>query len=377
LNVAIVHDWLYTYAGSERVLEQMLHVFPDADLFTLFESLPETEREFLQGKQPTTTFLQRMPWITRNHRYYLPLMPMAVEQIDVSRYDIVISSSHAVAKGVLVGPDQLHICMCYSPMRYAWDLQNRYLTRPNLGARAVDLISRMLLHYIRIWDVRASHGVDSFIAISRFVQRRIRKYYRRNSTVIYPPVEVGRYTPSEIRGHFYLTLSRLAPYKRVDLIVETFNKLRSPLIVIGEGEQFKHLQSLAKPNVQLLGFQPDDVVRDYLQRCKAFVFAAEEDFGIAPVEAQAAGAPVIAYGKGGAKETVIDGRTGFFFHEQTVEALSAAIRRFEEEGGNLQTEAIVENAQRFRIERFRDEFRSFVEQEWQRFCGWRDSTAGR
>jgi len=376
-SIAIVHDWLYTYAGSERVLEQILAIYPDASLYALFETLAADKRDFIREKPVSTSFLQAMPGIRRNHRWYLPLMPFAIEQFDLSCYDIIISSSHAVAKGIIPRADQLHISYVHSPLRYGWELQHEYLQASGAMSKIRNLVAKPVLHYMRLWDRISADRVDTFIANSHNVRRRIWRSYRRKAHVIYPPVDVDAFRPSQRREDFYLTVSRMAPYKRVDLIVEAFNRLGLPLIVIGEGEQFNFLRSLAKPNVQLLGYQPDGVVRDYLQRCKAFVFAAEEDFGIAPVEAQAAGAPVIAYGKGGAKETVIDGRTGFFFHEQTVEALSAAILRFEEEGDNLQAEAIVDNAQRFRIERFRDEFRSFVEQEWQRFCGWRDSTAGR
>jgi len=377
LKVAIVHDWLYTYAGSERVLGQILAIYPDASLYALFETLAADKRDFIREKPVSTSFLQAMPGIRRNHRWYLPLMPFAIEQFDLSRYDIIISSSHAVAKGIIPRADQLHISYVHSPIRYAWELQHEYLQASGAMSKIRNLVAKPVLHYMRLWDRISADRVDTFIANSHNVRRRIWRSYRRKAHVIYPPVDVDTFHPSPRREDFYLTVSRMAPYKRVDLIVKAFNRLGLPLIVIGEGEQFKHLQSLAKPNVQLLGFQPDDIVRDHLQRCKAFIFAAEEDFGIAPVEAQAAGAPVIAYGKGGAKETVIDGRTGFFFHDQTVEAISASIRRFEREGDNLQTEAIVENAQRFRIERFRDEFRSFVEQEWERFCAWRDTPAGR
>jgi len=375
IRIAVVHDWLYTYAGSERVLEQILTVFPEASLFALFDNLPDDNRAFIRGKSVCTSFLQRMPGIRRNHRWYLPLMPLAIEQFDLSRYDLIISSSHAVAKGILPRADQLHISYIHSPIRYAWDLQQAYLQASGSLGQIRNFVARPILHYLRLWDRLSADRVDTFIANSHNVRRRIWRSYRRKAYVIYPPVDVDAFRPSHPRDDFYLTVSRLVPYKRIDLIVDAFNELGLPLIVIGEGEQSKYLKSQAKQNVQILDHQPDDTVRDYLQRCKAFIFAAEEDFGIAPVEAQAAGAPVIAYGKGGARETVIEGSTGYFFQEQTVDALMAAIRHFEAQSHGLQMEVIIKNAQRFRIDRFRNEFQSFVQREWERFRAWRDSTA--
>jgi glycosyltransferase involved in cell wall biosynthesis len=371
-KIAVVHDWLVTYAGAERVLEQMLHVLPHVDLFSLVDFLPESERGFIQGKPVITSFVQKFPRAKSHYRRYLPFMPLAVEQFDLSGYDIVVSSSYAVAKGIITGPDQLHICMCYSPIRYAWDLQHQYLREARLEHGLMGWGSKALLHYIRAWDARTSNGVDAYIAISEFIRRRIRKVYRRESTVIYPPVDTNAFTLHEKKEDFYLTASRLVPYKKVDLIASAFASLPNKrLVVIGEGPDFDKLRSIAGPNVRFLGYQPFEVLRDHMQRAKAFVFAAEEDFGISPVEAQACGTPVIAYGKGGALETVrgmrSDTPTGVFFESQSAAALSNAVTLFEREFSRFSPASIRNNALRFSIERFRNEFAAFVEAQWEAF----------
>ncbi|MFL5401922.1 MAG: glycosyltransferase family 4 protein [Gemmatimonadales bacterium] len=372
MKIAIVHDWLVTYAGAERVLEQMLEVYPDSDLYSLIDFLPREERAFLGGRPVQTSFLQRMPGVRKHYRSYLPLMPLAIEQFDLSAYDLVISSSYAVAKGVLTGPDQLHICMCYSPMRYAWDLQHQYLRETGLDRGLRSMIARWLLHYMRNWDARTGDGVDEFIAISGFVARRIRKVYRREATVIYPPVDVCGFTPGPSRESFYVTASRLVPYKRIDLLVEAFTGMPDrTLVVIGEGPEMRRIRSKAGGNVTLMGAQPLPVLRDQLQRARAFVFAAEEDFGIAPLEAQACGTPVIAFGKGGSLETIRGLEqpqpTGVFFAEQTVAAVQSAVERFEAQQEHISPAVCRENAARFGIERFRREFEGVVRSSYQRF----------
>ena len=377
MRVAIVHDWLVTYAGAERVLEQMLRCFPAADIFCVVDTLSGNKRGFIMNKPSTTTFIQRLPFAGTKYRAYLPIMPFAIEQLDLSTYDLILSSSHAVAKGVITGPDQLHICMCYSPIRYAWDLQHRYLKESRLNRGVRSWAARLLLHRIRTWDVRSANGVDAFIAISRFIARRIRKVYRRESTVIYPPVDTEFFTPGGAREDFYLTVSRLVPYKRVDLIVEAFAGIPDRrLVVIGEGPDTDKVKAKATANITVMGHQPIDAVRDYLRRCRAFVFAAEEDFGIAPLEAQACGAPVIAYGRGGVRETIIPvggvgigSPTGVFFLEETAEAISATVRRFETVAGEILPLSCRENAVRFGVERFRAEFKRYVDTEWARFQG--------
>lgn len=365
MRTAIVHDWLVTYAGAERVLEQMLHVFPEADVYTLVDFLPPEARHFLRGRPVYTSFLQRLPRARTRYRSYLPLMPLAVEQLDVSRYDLVLSSSHAVAKGVVTGPDQLHIAYVHTPIRYAWDLQFQYLKETGLDRGVKGWLARAVLHYIRLWDVRTAAGVDHFVANSCFVARRIRKIYRREADVIYPPVDVERFTPGGVKEDFYLTVSRLVPYKKVDVIVEAFSAMPDRrLVVIGDGPERGRIRAKAGANVRLLGHQPHHVLLDYMRRARAFVFAAEEDFGIAPVEAQACGTPVIAYGRGGALETVrpleSEAPTGLFFPRQDAAAVREAIRRFEEEEGRIRPRACRENALRFSAARFREELARYV-----------------
>jgi len=336
-RVAIVHEWLVTLGGSERVLRELISLYPECDLFTAVDFLNDAERAEILGKHARTTFIQNLPFARKKYRSYLPFMPLAIEQLDLSEYDLIISSSHAVAKGVITGPDQTHICYCHSPIRYAWDLQHQYLRQSGLTRGMKSWIARLILHYIRIWDLRTANGVDIFVANSAFIARRIEKLYRRDARVVHPPVDLGMFTARLNKEDFYFTASRLVPYKRVDLIVEAFAKMpQRRLIVIGDGPEMAGIRKLAAPNVTLLGFQSNAVLRDHLQRARAFVFGAEEDFGVLPVEAQACGTPVIAFGKGGALETVIgldnaEGKpaTGLFFYEQTVAAVIDAVERFE------------------------------------------------
>lgn len=304
-RVAIVHDWLVAFAGAEKVLEQIVICFPDADLFSVVDFMEE--RTWMRGKKVTTSFIQKLPQAKKRYRSYLPLMPLAIEQLDVSGYDLVISSSHAVAKGILTGPDQIHVSYVHSPIRYAWDLQHQYLQQSNLTAGVKSLLARMVLHYVRNWDIRTSNSVDHFIANSAFIARRIHKVYHRDSHVIFPPVDVEAFGLCGEKEDFYLTASRMVPYKKVDLIVEAFAKMpERKLVVIGDGPDMRKIREKATPNVEIMGYQPFSVLQEKMQRAKAFVFAAEEDFGISVVEAQACGTPVIAYGKGGALETVLD-----------------------------------------------------------------------
>ena len=366
MKVAIVHDWLVTYAGAERVLEQMLAVYPDADLFSLIDFVPEQERAFLGNRPVRTSFLQRLPGVRRRYRSFLPLMPLAIEQFDLSGYDLVLSSSYAVAKGVITGPDQLHLCMCHSPVRFAWDLQHQYLREAGLEKGVGSMLVRYMLHRLRVWDLRTANGVDGFIAISRFIRRRIWKVYRRKSVVIYPPVDISAFTPGGAREDFYVTASRMVPYKRIDLIVEAFAAMpQRKLVVIGDGPEARRIRSRGARNIAFLGQQPFEILRDHLRRARAFVFAAEEDFGIAPLEAQACGTPVIAYGKGGALETIRGlgelSPTGMFFQEQSVSSLVNAVEIFERDRGSIDSAACRQNAERFAPERFRNEFSAYVD----------------
>lgn len=373
MKVAIVHDWLVGYAGAERVLEQLIFIFPDADLYTICDFLPDEERFFLQGKRPSTSFIQKLPKARSHYRSYLPLMPLAIEQFDLSGYDLIISSSHAVAKGVLTGPDQLHISYVHSPIRYAWDLQHQYLRESNLERGMKGWVAKWLLHKIRLWDSRTGNGVDHFIANSDFIARRIKKVYRRTADVIYPPVDVSSFTLRDKKDAFYLTASRLVPYKRIDLIIDAFRSMPDKqLVVIGDGPDMEKVRSRASPNIQLLGYQPFDVLRDHMQRARAFLFAAEEDFGIAPVEAQACGTPVVAFGKGGALETIrglgeLEAPTGVFFEQQTVQSVEEAVKLFEREMECFSAANCRENAIRFSTDSFCNQFRAFALTKYESF----------
>jgi len=374
MKIAIVADWLTTYAGSERVLEQIIACFPQADVFAVVDFVPQAERAFLQGKQPKTTFIQKLPGARRYARHYLPLMPLAIEQLDLSPYDVILSSSHAVAKGVIVGPDQLHISYVHSPIRYAWDLQHQYLKESGLDRGLKSWLIRVLLHRIRLWDQRTQYGVDEFIANSGFIARRIHRVYGRSATVIYPPVDVDAFTLNADKEDFYLAASRLVPYKRMDLIVEAFGKMPDKkLVLIGDGPDMEKIRGKAGSNVTIMGYQPFNVLKDHMQRAKAFVFAAEEDFGIAPVEAQACGTPVIAFGKGGALETVrglglVESHpTGILFSEQTPAAIVTAVSAFEQQISAFNAETIRQHAEGFSVAHFRTTYDRFVKNTLERW----------
>lgn len=364
-RVAVVHDWLPVYAGAERVLEQMLGVLPRPQLFTLLDFLEGEQRAFLGDTPVRTSFMQRLPRVRTHYRYYVPFAPLAVEQFDFGGFDTVISSSYVAAKGVLTTADQFHLAYVHSPVRYAWDLHAEHATLAGGGLRG--MLARIALHYLRLFDVASANRVDAFVANSQHVARRIWKTYRRRAAVVYPPVDTSAFALHEAKEEYYVTVSRLVPYKRMDLIVRAF-ALRPDreLIVIGDGPELDALRRLAPPNVAVLGFQPFEVVRHYMQRARAFVFAAEEDFGIVPVEAQACGTPVIAFGRGGSVETVLDGETGVLFPEQSVDALLDALDRFERmafEQMAFEPGRVREHAERFGVARFRRAFAEVVERE--------------
>lgn len=369
MRVAFVHDWLVVYAGSERLLEQMLAVFPEADLFSLVDFLPPCERRELFKRNVRTSFIQKLPFAKKVYRHYLPFMPLAIEQFDMSGYDLVISSSHAVAKGIITSPDQLHLCMCCSPIRYAWDLQHQYLRESNLEKGIKGFVAKWLLHKIRLWDYRTANGVDQFMAISHFIKRRIKKVYGRDSKVIYPPVDVEAFTFQSDKEDFFLTSSRMVPYKKIDLIVEAFGEMpHKKLFVIGDGPDFNKIKAKARSNVTLLGYQPFETLRDYMQRAKAFIFAAKEDFGIIPIEAQACGTPVIGFAGGALLETIrgldLADPTGCFFKEQTIKGVVEAVEKFEQFSHLILPENCRKNALKYSPERFRSEFKEFVMHSW-------------
>jgi glycosyltransferase involved in cell wall biosynthesis len=341
MKVAIVHEWLTVIAGSESCFKVFTEIYPDADIFVLVSDEESVKKLGINPNRIKTSFIQKLPKSKTKWKSYLPFFPFAVEQFDLSKYDLIISSSHAVAKGVITNANQIHICYIYSPIRYAWDLYHQYLSEANLNKGIKGFIAKLILHYIRLWDFSTANRVDEFIPISKYIEKRVWRTYRRKSyKVIYPPVAIDDFTLKLDKENFYLTASRLVPYKKIDLIVEAFSNLpNTKLVVIGDGPEIKKIKEKGGANVEILGYQKFEVLKDYMQRAKAFVFAAEEDFGIIPIEAQACGTPVIAYGKGGSLETV-QGKfvgqkieitdTGVFFDKQTVHSLIEAVSFFEE-----------------------------------------------
>ncbi|HFK8803452.1 TPA: glycosyltransferase family 4 protein, partial [Klebsiella pneumoniae] len=372
INIGVVADWLVTYAGAERVLSEMFDIFPDAELYSIVDFLSDEAREYFHNKKAKTTFIQNLPFAKSKYQNYLPLMPLAIEQLDVSGHDIILSSSHAVSKGVLTGPDQLHISYVHSPIRYAWDLQHQYLKESGLDHGVKGIIAKWLLHKIRIWDYRTASGVNHFVANSKFIARRINKVYGRTADVIYPPVDVKRFTLNENKKDYFVTASRLVPYKRVDLIVEAFSHMPDKqLVVIGDGSDMKKIKAKATANIEILGYQPNSVMEEYMRNAKAFIFAAEEDFGITPVEAQACGTPVIAFGKGGSLETVrplgVNMPTGMFFEQQNISSLISAVNLFTENQELFEPANCRANALKFSVERFKNEMNNYVSQKWTDF----------
>lgn len=373
LRIAVVHDWLYVLGGAEKVLAAMLRCLPGADLYCLFDCLAEADRDRIGYQQSRTSFLQRMPAIAKRHRLYLPLMPLAVEQLDLGAYDLVISSSFAVAKGVLTGPDQLHLSYVHSPMRYAWDMQHTYLRESGVDRGAKSWIARALLHRMRLWDVRTANGVDGYAANSHYIARRIRKTYRREAEVIYPPVRVpATFTPADKQGYFF-TASRLVPYKNVRSIVAAFRQLPAErLVVAGDGPERAKLEAGAGPNVRFVGFVDDAELSRLMAGAAAFVFAAEEDFGIVPIEAQAHGTPVIALGRGGTRESIVTTGpwpTGLFFAEPEATAIANAVRTFISDSRLFDPMNCHRNALRFSEQQFASKFLAFVHRHQSDFSG--------
>ncbi|MFM9267460.1 glycosyltransferase [Tychonema sp. BBK16] len=374
IKYALVHEWLTPLAtgGSELVVEEILkHV--DADVYALIDFESTNPESYLFGRQIGTTFLQHFPLARKGVQKYLPFLPIAIEQLDLRQYDIILSSSHAVAKGILSSPGQLHVCYCHTPMRYAWDMTFDYLHSSKAGRGIPGVLTRYLLHRLRQWEVISANRVDYFIANSQHTARRIWRCYRRRAEVIYPPVDIARFSLMPQKQDFYVTVCRLVSYKNVSAIVQAFNQLGHNLIVIGTGPELDMIRQIAKPNVQILGWQPAEVVEKYIAEAKAFVYAACEDFGIALVEAQACGTPVIAYAAGGALETVLDIRqhpetgTGLFFSSQTPAALVAAVEEFEQLQGKFQPEIARLHAEEFAPEVFRQRYLGFVERCFEEF----------
>jgi glycosyltransferase involved in cell wall biosynthesis len=356
VRVALIHYWLVNWRGGEKVLRAIADLFPEADIFTHVAD-PEIVSQGFPNRNVSTTFIGRLPYAKRFYQRYLPLMPLALEQLDLRRYDLVISSESGPAKGVLVSPHATHVCYCHSPMRYVWDMYHDYHEQSGLLTRT---LMGPLLHYLRLWDQTSAQRVDRYVANSHFVAQRIEKYYRRSADVIHPPVAVDSFDAAKPAEDFYLSVGQLVSYKRIDLLVKTFNTLNRRLVVIGDGEMLRSLRRMAKPNVQFLGRQSAEVIRDHYARCKAVVFPGIEDFGMVPVEAMASGKPVIAFGQGGARETVVDGHTGVLFQEQTPQALANAVQRFEGMVDEFDRQAIRAHARQFSEQAFKERFRAFI-----------------
>lgn len=373
MKKALIHDLLIQSGGAEKCVESFTNIWDDFDIFTLVDYLDEKERErILKGKYATTSFIQKMPFSKKLFRHYFPFYPYAVEQFDFSEYDLILSSSFSACKGILTRPDQIHISYVYSPVRYAWDLYHQYLREAKLNKGLKSIPVKWMLHYFRNWDAGTANRPDYYIAISQYIAKRIKKLYGKEALVVYPPVNCDNFTIGGTTEDYYFTTSRMVPYKKMDLIVEAFKYMpNKKLIVGGDGPDFKKIKKIASKNVELLGFLETNRLISYIQNAKAFIFAAEEDFGIAPIEAQACGVPVIAFGKGGALETIIGNYssqnevaksdTGVFFEKQTVEELIKAIEVFEKNQDKFDKETIRNQALKFDTKRFEIEFKTTID----------------
>ena len=372
MKKALVHDWYTVYGGAEKCVESFTNIWDDFDHFSLIDDLSDPHRELiLKGKKTKNSVIQKLPFWKKKYRTYLPLFPFAIEQFDLGDYELIISSSSSVAKGVLTKPGQLHIAYVYSPVRYAWDLYHQYLKESKLDHGVKGFIAKYFLFKLRVWDFSTANRPDYYIAISNYVAKRIKKVYNKEAIVVYPPVDTDSFTLTTETSDYYITCSRMVPYKKIDLIVEAFSKSNKKLIVIGDGPDFKKIKKLASSNVELKGYVEKELMLVMIKQARAFIFAAEEDFGIAPIEAQACGVPVIAYGKGGVLETIIGVSsdeeinskkiTGVFFKEQTTSSLLGAVNYFEANETVFDKKVIRTNAERFSKDRFEKEFKETIE----------------
>jgi glycosyltransferase involved in cell wall biosynthesis len=369
MKIALVQDWLTEEGGAEKVFSTIYKLYTNADIYTLVYNDELLKRLNIPKHKVTASFIQKLPFAKKKYRSYLPLFTKAIESFDLSNYDLIISSSYCVAKGVLTHANQLHICYCHSPVRYGWDLYFQYLNTAGLnGMNLKSLYVKSVLHKLRIWDIVSSNRVDYFISNSNYIKHRILKTYGREAVTIYPPVSVSEFDNNQPKENYYLTCSRFVPYKKIDLIVKAFSNMPDKkLTVIGSGPDMDKIKRLKTDNIEILGYQPFSILKEYMEKTKAFVFAAEEDFGIVPVESQACGVPVIAYGKGGSLETVVDGKTGIYFYEQTAEAIINAVNGFELMEKNFDGTIIREHAESFSEERFKKEIKQFVEEKYNKF----------
>ncbi|WP_304132391.1 glycosyltransferase [Ignavibacterium album] len=371
MKTALVHEWLVFYAGGERVFESFTNIWKDADVFALVDFLNDEHRKIiLKGKHAHTTFIQKLPFAEKKFRSYLPLFPLAIESLNFSKYDVIISSSHAVTKGIRKKPNQLHISYCHSPMRYIWDEAETYFEAAKLNHGFKKIIATAILNYLRKWDLKTAKRPDYLLANSHYIAEKIKRIYKRESTVIYPPVDVDKFSCVEQKDDYYFVASRLVPYKKIDLIIEAFAQMPDKrLIVAGTGPELNKLKNNFLVNVEFIGYQDESSLRELMQKAKAFVFSAEEDFGIVVVEAMACGTPVIALNKGGTAETVIDGKTGILFDEQTAEDIKDAVKRFEKNEDRFNPKEISEHTKKFSRQIFEEKMKNYVDEKTEQFFG--------
>jgi len=363
MKVALVHDFLNQYGGAERVLKALTEIYPEAPVYTLFYD-EELARKYFPQTRFIASFLQKKKFLRKHHKYLLPFLPVAIESFDFSEYEVVISDSSAWAKGILTKPQTPHISYCHSPTRFLWDWHIQYLKEQKLGKIKKSLVLP-LLNYLRLWDLVSAKRVDYWIANSQNTQARIKKFYHQDSVVIYPPLDVSKFKISSSHDDFFLVVSRLSPYKRIDLVIEAFNNLGLPLIVIGEGQDKARLEKMARSNIKFLGFQEDEVVARYYSRCRALIFPTfDEDFGLVPLEAMASGRPVIAAGRGGTRETIVEGKTGLFFNQPTIDSLIKAIRKFFDLEDQFNPEEIRRHAGQFESKIFKEKLAAFVQKAY-------------
>lgn len=369
MKTALVHEWLVFYAGGERVFESFTNIWKDADVYALVDFLNDEQRRIiLKGKHARTTFIQKLPFAEKKFRSYLPLFPLAIESLNLNKYDVIISSSHAVTKGVRKKPNQLHISYCHSPMRYIWDEAETYFEAAKLNSGIKKVIATAILNYLRKWDLKTAQRPDFLIANSKYIAEKLKRIYNRESTVIYPPVDVDKFKCVENKDDYYFVASRLVPYKRIDLIVEAFAQMPDKrLVIAGTGPELNKLKSNFLVNVEFIGYQDEKSLKELMQKAKAFVFTAEEDFGIVVVEAMACGTPVIALNKGGTAETVIDGKTGILFDNQTVEDIKNAVRKFESIQETFNHKEISEYTQKFSRKIFEEKIKHYVDEKSEQF----------
>jgi glycosyltransferase involved in cell wall biosynthesis len=369
LKTAIVHEWLVNYAGSEKCVESFTNIWPDAPVYALVDFLTDGQRDIiLKGKHAKTSFIQRLPYANTQHRKYLPLFPRAIESFNLKEFNLIISSSHSVAKGVRTKKNQLHICYCHSPMRYAWDEADYYLSEANLNAGVKGKLAKLVINYLRKWDVKSAKNVNYFIANSNHIAQKIKRIYNRDADVIYPPVDTQKFSLNSEKEDFYLTASRLVPYKRIDLIVDAFaTMLDKKLVVIGSGPEKEKILSKATPNIDVIGYQDFESLKSYMQKAKAFVFAADEDFGIIVVETMACGTPVIAGNYGGTAESVINGETGILFPEQTVDSIVDAVKKFDVISHSINYSKIRLHSEKFSRQAFETNIKNYVQEKAELF----------